>query len=402
MISVNEALQIILENGSALSSQIIPVETALSFALVNDIKSDRPFPPFNRVAMDGFAVRSTDFTDHTMEFNIIGQVQTGVSSDLVVKPGEAIRIMTGAPCPQGADAVVKIENATILGDKVQLREEKMKPGLNIATRGEDAEKGKTLIKAGSPLSTAGIAICASVGIPRVEVFRKPRVKIISTGTEIVSPVEAPLEHQIRDCNSYTLRALSRSSILESQFLGIGEDDLAVLGKMIRDGLDSDILMLSGGVSMGEFDHIPHLLSENGVTNLFHNVRVKPGKPLWFGKTEKGTFVFGLPGNPVSVQTCFRIFVEPLIRKLSGYTNPLHRFLRLPLTEQVRSKSDREHFMPGILAISESSTSVQPIYIKGSGDFSNFEPSQGLFAFPAEKKELEAGDLVDFLPWREIW
>ncbi len=402
MISVSEALKLILEGSSALPSQIIPVENAQSFALVNDVKSDRPLPPFDRVAMDGFAVKSEDFTSETMEFKIAGQVQTGVSSKLVVGPGEAIRIMTGAPCPEGADAVVKIENATIKGKTVVLKEENMKPGLNIATKGEDTEAGKTLIRAGTPLTTAGIAVCASVGLPKVEVYQKPKIKIISTGTEIISPSESPLAHQIRDCNSFSLRSMSRSNILESRFLGIGEDDKKVLAAMIREGLESEILLLSGGVSMGEFDHIPQLLSENGVKNLFHHVRVKPGKPIWFGKTEKGTYVFGLPGNPVSVQTCYRIFVEPLIRKLSGYANPRHRFIKLPLSEQVNSKSNRDHYMPGKLVITEKETLLEPIHIRGSGDFSNFEPSQGLFLFPAEEKQLEAGTPVDFLPWREIW
>lgn len=402
MISVSEALDLILDGKTVLPTQTIPAENALSFALASDVKSDRPLPPFDRVAMDGFAVKSEDFVSDTVELNIKGQIQTGVSSNLVVETGEAVRIMTGAPCPAGADAVVKIENASIRGDKVVLNEPKMEPGLNIATKGEDTDEGKILIKAGTPLSTAGIAICASVGMPRVEVYQKPRVNIISTGTEIVSPSETPLAHQIRDCNSYSLRAMSRSSILESHFLGIGEDEKEVLGAMIREGLESDILLLSGGVSMGEFDHIPQLLSENGVHNIFHNVKVKPGKPLWFGRVKNGAYVFGLPGNPVSVQTCFRIFVEPLIRKLSGYRNPRHQFLRLPLSESVNSRSNREHYMPGKLIVSETSTSVAPIYIKGSGDFSNFEPSQGLFAFPADKQLLEAGEWVDFLPWGETW
>ncbi len=402
MITVAEALKIILESGSTFGTQTIPVENAQTYVLVNDVKSDRPIPPFNRVAMDGFAVRSSDFTSETVDLKITGRIQTGVSSRMIVNSGEAVQIMTGAPCPEGADAVVKIENATILGETVRLQEAKMKPGLNIAAMGEDAEEGKILIKAGTPLTTAGIAICASVGIPRVEVFRKPGVRIISTGTEIVPPSEKPLSHQIRDCNSYSLRAMSRSNILESRFIGIGEDDIPVLNSMIREGLESEIMLLSGGVSMGEFDHVPKLLAENGVNKLFHNVKVKPGKPLWFGKTDNGSHVFGLPGNPVSVQTCFRIFVEPLIRKLSGYTNPEHRFLRLPLLEDTRSKSQRENYMPGELVVSENATSVKPIYIRGSGDYSNFEPSQGLFAFPAEKKLLEAGELVYFLPWTEIW
>jgi molybdopterin molybdotransferase len=402
MISVAEALKAIIDNATTLPSRTIAIEQAHSFVLVNNITADRPLPPFDRVAMDGFAVRSSDFTGPDLELKLKGCIQTGIQSEVVVGPGEAVQIMTGAPCPKGADAVVKVESSQILGDTVRLHEEKMKPGLNIAPKGEDTAQGDVLIKAGTALTTTGIAICASVGCSEVEVYRKPRVKIISTGTEIIPPSQQPLPYQIRDCNSYTLRSMCGGYALENEFLGIGEDDPAVLGALIQAGLDSEILILSGGVSMGEFDHIPGLLSANGVRSIFHHVKVKPGKPIWFGKSDRGTFVFGLPGNPVSVQTCFRIFVEPLIKKLSGYQEPHHAFLKLPLREDTSSKTPREHYMPGELVSSGATTMVKPVFIRGSGDFTNFEKSQGLFIVPAEKRWVKAGEMVEFLPWRELW
>ncbi len=402
MITVTEALRIIVESASPLGTQIIPTENAISFVSANNIVADRPLPPFNRVAMDGFAVKSSDFTAKEVTLKLKGQIQTGVYSELVVESGEAVNIMTGAPCPAGADAVVMVENSKVSGDRVTLYEEKMQPGLNVASMGEDKAKGDLLIEAGKPLSTSDIAVAASVGYADLEVFKKPRVKIISTGTEIVPPSQQPKPHQIRDCNSYTLRTMCNQHHLENRFIGIGEDDETVLEKLIQEGLDSEILLLSGGVSMGNFDYIPNLLLKNGVTNIFHNIKVKPGKPVWFGRTDSGTFVFGLPGNPVSVQTCFRIFVEPLIKKLSGYNQPHHIFLKLPLSQEVKSKTPREHFMPGKLKISATSTAVEPVYISGSGDFSNFTQSQGLFIMPAEKAKLQTGDIVDFLPWSETW
>lgn len=310
--------------------------------------------------------------------------------------------MTGAPCPEGADAVVKVEDSSVSGSKVTLTAEKMKPGLNLALLGEDAEQGKVLIEAGTPLTTAAIAVCTSVGLHRVKVYRKPTLSVISTGTEIISPEKTPLPYQIRDCNSYSVRVLSSMHDINARFLGIGEDDQETLSKLIKKGLESDILILSGGVSMGEYDFVPKLLSENGVQNIFHKIRVKPGKPVWFGKTASNTYVFGLPGNPVSVQTCFRLFVEPLIKKLSGSSKPLHSFLRLPLTKSTTSKTNRDNFLPGKLVIKDGLSAIEPIAFSGSGDFSNFAKSDGIFRFPAEEKELASGSIVEFLPWREIW
>lgn len=402
MISVSEALEKILNSATLLDPIELPVEKALGYVLVDPVIADRPIPPFNRVAMDGFACRSADFSGDTATFSLIGKIQTGVDSDLVVNTGEAAQVMTGAPCPEGADAVVKIEDATIEENRVTLTAETMKPGLNIAPMGEDAAEGKVLIEAGTQLTTAGIAVCASVGRHKVRVYRKPTLSVMSTGTEIISPDRTPLPHQIRDCNSFTVRVMSEMQDIAANFVGIGEDDEETLSTMIKEGLKSNILILSGGVSMGEFDYVPKLLAENGVRKIFHKIRVKPGKPVWFGKTESGTYVFGLPGNPVSVQTCFRLFVEPLIRKLSGKTAPHHRFLRLELAESAKSKTTRDNYMPGRFEVINGITAIAPVAIRGSGDFSNFEKSDGIFRFPGDIKELPAGSIVEFLPWREIW
>ncbi|MFH2132878.1 MAG: gephyrin-like molybdotransferase Glp [bacterium] len=402
MLTVVEALQKIMASAKTLDTHKIPIEKALSHVSVKDILADRPLPPFNRVAMDGFAVRSVDFKNGAARLRIVGRIQTGVAIKAEIGPGETVQIMTGAPCPKSADAIVKIENATIEEDWVVLNEPKIKPGLNIAPEGEDAPAGKILIRKGTALSTAGIAICASVGVAEVEVYKKPSLRIISTGSEIISPAEQPLPHQIRDCNSYTLRTLGRAMDLDVTFLGIGEDETGILGELIEKGIGADILILSGGVSMGEFDHIPGLLAAKGVKKILHNVRVKPGKPLWFGKTVNGSYVFGLPGNPVSVQTCFKIFVEPLIRKLSGNQVPENYFMHLPLSEQLVSKTNREHYMPGRFSLHNNQTHIQPVLIRGSGDFANFEQSHGLIKVPMDINRIDAHTPVEFLPWGEFW
>ena len=402
MISVIEAQQIILDSATPLGTHLLPIERAISYVLVDDIKADRPIPPFDRVAMDGFAVRSSDFISQTATLEIKGKIQTGIAQNLEVNSGETIKVMTGSPCPPGADAVVKVEQSSVEGNQVVLTEEKMKSWLNLAKKGEDAAEGTVLISSKTSLTASGIAVCASVGIPEVNVFQKPQIKIISTGTEIISPFDDPLPHQIRDCNSYALRAMCKGLKIEAEFLGIGEDDTDVIGDLIQKGLEADILILSGGVSMGEYDHVPKVLSAHGIKKIFHKINMKPGKPLWFGKSESGTFVFGLPGNPVSAQTCFRLFVEPLIKKLSGSNSPKSMVAYFPLFEDVISKTSREHYIPVQLYIQDGRTFLKPIIIRGSGDFSNLVKSHGLMRCPSDIDLMKQETFVEFLPWTEIW
>jgi len=401
MIPVTKAQELILENSLPLGVQDQKVEKALTYVLAEDIVADRPIPPFNRAAMDGFAVNSKEDITADTQLKIVGKIQTGIASTLEINPGEAIQIMTGSPCPATVDAVVKIENAKIDGEYVYLNQKNIKPGLNIAQKGEDAAKGKLLIKKGTVLTPAGIAVCASVGKDTIKVYQKPKIKIISTGTEIISPEQMPLNHQIRDCNSYALRTMSYMLDIDAEFIGIGIDEPEVLEKIIEDGLKADILLLSGGVSEGDYDHVPSLLAKNGVKKIFHHVNLKPGKPIWFGKTANNTFVFGLPGNPVSVQSCFKLFVEVLIRRLSGWTDAEHKYMVLPLSEDLPSRTNREHYTPGRITLTNGKTHIQPVNIQGSGDFSNFERSQGLIRFPGEMKILKANALIEFLPWREF-
>lgn len=402
MITVDEALQKIFTVANPLSTHIIPIENALNHVVCKDIKADRPIPPFHRAAMDGFAVLSSNFKESSVKLKIKGMIQTGVPSKLTLETGEAIQIMTGAPCPLGADAIVKVENSKIDGEWVELTEPDMEPWMHIARQGEDAEVGKTLIEAGTPLTAAGIAVCASVGATQVSVFKRPTVRVISTGTEIIAPSQQPEPHQIRDCNSFALRSLSKSMNLSSEFLGIGIDNEEVLSDMIKTGLEADILLLSGGVSMGNYDHVPKLLEANGVRKIFHNIKIKPGKPIWFGVSEMNTYVFGLPGNPVSVQTAFRIFVVPLIRKISGENNPKLFFLNMPLLEDIKSRTPRENFIPARMLNQKGQTLLQNVPTQGSGDFSNFQKSHGLIRCPADVDLLKAGSIVQFLPWGEVW
>lgn len=401
MISYDEALNLVLENGEKLDTNTIPIEKALNHVLSEDVLADRPLPPFNRVAMDGFAVKASDFTTATVKLKLIACVAAGDDYQTTLQPGEAAQIMTGAPCPEGADAVVMIEKSEIDGDFVVLNEEKMAPGLNIAQKGEDAQKGKILINSGTRLNTAGIAICASVGLIEIPVYRQPVVNIISTGSEIISPSQPPLPHQIRDCNSFSARSLSEQLGIEAHFLGIGEDDRNTQSQLIKKGLVGDILVLSGGVSMGEFDHIPSLLAECGVKNIFHNIKMKPGKPVWFGKTDSGTYVFGLPGNPVSVQAGFKLLVEPLMLKLMGLNSPEPFYMNFELGHDINIKNARENFIPGRLENANDKTCLHQVFIMGSGDFSNVITSHGMIRFSSGTKSVKSGSLAKFIPWKRM-
>ena len=398
MISVEEALQLVLDSAAVSEKRTVSIHQALGCTLAQDVLADRPLPPFNRVAMDGYAVKSSDFTSATVTLKHAGGIAAGDEFDRKLQSGEAYRIMTGAPCPEGADAVVKIEHCKREGEWVVITEENIKPGLNIATKGEDASKGKLLLPAGTVLNTSGIAICASVGLTGIPVYRKPEISVISTGTEIIPPDQDPLPHQVRDCNSFSARSLSKMLGIDARFLGIGEDDTTIQKKMIQEGLKSDILILSGGVSMGDYDLIPGLLAECGVKRIFHVVKMKPGKPIWFGKTDGNTYVFGLPGNPVSVQIGYKLLVETLIRKITGNASPEPAFLMLELHKPIAVKASRETFVPGRFEVVNGRSVVTQVRLQGSGDFSNVAASHGLIRCPTGVSNVKSGTYVQFLPW----
>ncbi|MBT4286157.1 MAG: molybdopterin molybdotransferase MoeA [Deltaproteobacteria bacterium] len=401
MISYEEALNFVLDSADQLDPINVPIEEALLYVLAKDVTSDRPLPPFNRVAMDGFAVNSSDFTAPEVRLKLVACIAAGDDYQKPLQSGEAIQIMTGAPCVEGADAVVMVEKSKKDGDFVVLTEESMAPGLNIAKKGEDAPLGKILIPAGTRLNTTGIAICASVGLTSIPVYRKPVVNVISTGSEIIPPNQEPLPHQIRDCNSFSTRSLSKNLGIEANFLGIGEDNKETQSQLIKSGLKGDILILSGGVSMGEYDLIPSLLAECGVKNIFHNIKVKPGKPVWFGKSESGTYVFGMPGNPVSVQAGFKLLIEPLILKLMGLKSPKPFFINFELGHDIHIKNPRENYIPAQLKTKDGKTVLQQVFIKGSGDFSNVISSHGLMRFPAGTGVVKAGSYIQFISWNRM-
>lgn len=408
MISVEEAQRIILDNAPSLSVYTSPVLSAQNSYLAEDILSDRDLPPFKKAMMDGYAFRFADTKNH-QQFRIKGIIGAGENAALTLNPGETVRIMTGAMVPEDADSIMPVEDAVRVmsventKDEEQLvsfPENKLKANMHVNRKGHDSVQGTVLVKQGRRIDNASTTVCASVGKIEIKVYRKPVVRIISTGTEVIPASQTPLDYQIRDGNSYSLRSLCAQAGVDSELTAISEDDKESLKQHISQGLDSDILLLSGGVSMGEYDFVPAILKELGVKEVFHKVRLKPGKPLWFGIHDNG-YVFGLPGNPVSAQMNFKLFVEPLIKKLSGSEECLPVYLDIPFKGHQKNKKQQQLYFPVQLLRENGKQILQELNYSGSADFAALTESDGMALIPENQDQITTGDLVSFLPWRNL-
>jgi len=396
LISYPEALELILQNAKQIPEELISLSQARGRVLTERIISDRDYPPFNRSAMDGFAIRTQDYIQNH-EFVYERELAAGKSISLEPKEN-VIRIMTGAPVPSGLDAVVKIEDSHLTEfngvKKVKFHPAEIKPWSNIAKQGEDVSKGTFVMDAGQSIFTSEISLLASLGISQMRVAKLPIVNIISTGNELISLGEIPLPYQIRDSNSHTITSIFAKYNITPFQTSLVHDDIEILTMKIKEGLESDILVLSGGVSMGTMDLVPSILQKLDVKLIFHKTGIKPGKPIWFGK-KNDTAVFGLPGNPFSVQTCARIFLEPYIRKISGQNQA--PILKLPLSKSKIKKSSLTEFFPVKYDIGET-TYLTPVSFNGSGDIRAGLHSDGLGIFPDNKTNLNEGEIIQFLPW----
>ncbi|MDT8446988.1 MAG: molybdopterin molybdotransferase MoeA [bacterium] len=397
MFSVSEAQAAVLASARPFGPENRPIQKALGLTLAQTLAADRPLPPFNRVTMDGYALQAADLLEPG-ELHLIGQLAAGVRPEQAVEPGTCIQVMTGAPLPEGADAVIPVEDTEAQGEMIRFKRA-AQPAENWVPKGSEAEAGAEFFKPGRPVTPSLVAYLASIGKAEVDVFSPPKLVVISTGTELVPTEASPEFYQIRDCNSPAVLAQAAQLGLPVSSLGIAPDEEEALKSQVRRGLQgADILILSGGVSMGEFDLVPKILKESGIEEVFHKVRLKPGKPIWFGRGH-GKWVFGLPGNPVSVQVCFKLFVEPLAMALSGRPDPLPPVIRLPLLKAAKKRNQREQYTSARLVQQDGQTWVEEVQIGGSGDFSGLAFSEGLFKFDADLSELAAGTLVDFIYWR---
>ncbi len=394
--TIKEAQDLILSCVSNADTERISINEAIGRVLAVDIKADRDYPPFNRSAMDGYAVKSSDFTDGKAVLTPVEKVLAGSVAKKMVVSGTCIKIMTGAPVPEGADAVIKVEECEEQDGAVQMISFGVQPWKNIARQGEDSIIGDLLISANSLLTAASISVLAVTGNPSVEVYKLPSVQVVSTGNEIVPVDSTILPHQIRDSNSYAIKALfNKYNIVPKANLHVVDDKIK-LKEDLGNLMDNDILILSGGVSKGDADFIPEVLQELGVKKLFHRVKIKPGAPIWFGKNPNGGVVFALPGNPVAVQVAFKVFIEPYLRAHFGLKE-LQPHL-LPLLVEKRKAAKVDQFFPVKYAVKDGITGVVINRMNGSGDIAATLDSDGIALHPTVADELPEKTIVEFYPW----
>src|SRR5438552_891049 len=394
MLNVSEAQSIVLANARPLSAVQLPVTHALSRqVLAEDVVSDVDMPPFDKSLMDGFAIQSADLPEGKATLSVIEEITAGQMPTRSLAQGQATRIMTGAPIPAGADAVVMIERTQFLaGDQIQVEDKPARAGQNIMARGREMRRGETVLTSGTELRPQDLGILATVGRTAVRIVPRPRVAILSTGDEIVDPPEQPGPGRIRNGNGAMLQAQAARAGGIPNYLGIARDRVDSLRPLMEKGLQADMLVLSGGVSAGKLDLFPGVLQDLGVQAHFHKVELKPGKPVLFGAKEKAP-VFGLPGNPVSALVCFELFVRPAIRRLAGHTKVEPALVDAALVEDFVYNTDRPTYYPAWLDWEGKCYRVRPVPWFGSPDLRALTQANAFIVIAAGQHELPAGRIV---------
>ena len=384
--------------GVARGVEAVELLAGAGRVLAAAVVADRDQPAFDRATRDGYALRAGDVGG---ELRVVGSVRAGeewVGKDL--GEGEAIEIMTGAPVPAGADAVVMVEHVVVEGDALRVEGGRtLRVGENVVPRGAETVAGKVVLPAGRVMGAAEISVAASCGLAEVSVFARPKVAIIATGDELVE-LDEPMEAwQIRNSNSYALAALVEAAGGVGLRLAIARDTLGELRAQVAEGREADLLLLSGGVSMGKYDLVEQVLQEFRAEFFFTGALIQPGKPIVFGRlpSEKGwTYFFGLPGNPVSAQVCFALFVAPMLRTLSGRTEIAPVFVEARLAEEVKGGAGVTRFLPAELSGGWDGVEVRVVGWQGSGDVVANARGKGYVVLPAGVEHFPVGLTVRVL------
>jgi molybdopterin molybdotransferase len=376
----------------------VSVAQALGRVIAETVLADRDYPPFPRVTRDGFAVRAADTARAPVTLTCIGEARAGREFSGQVAPGQAVEIMTGAALPAGADAVVMLEHARVSEGAVTI-ESPVEPGQHVTARGSEARAGRKLLEPGRRLGYAELALLGQVGRAVVEVFRRPRMGILSTGDELVDVAAQPGPFQIRGSNALSLAAQAELAGAVPVPLGNAPDDCDRLRERIEAGLREDLLVVSGGVSAGKYDLVEAALAQLGAEILFESLAIRPGRPAVFAWAS-GRPVFGLPGNPVSTMVCFELVVAPAIDLLAGtVARPLALF-PARLEKPVRLRAPLTHFLPARVSWSGEGPVAREVPWQGSGDVVALADANCFLVLPPEKMEWAAGDRVDVLPRRD--
>jgi molybdopterin molybdotransferase len=386
MIPFEKAYDIVINSAFSTGPETIPFTDSLNRVLAGTVLSDMNLPPFNKSSVDGFAIRKSDLAG---DLEIIETVPAGKDPEKTIGQNQCTRIMTGAPVPQGADCVIMVEDTEMLpSGKIRFKGGFTKE--NIAFMAEDVREGEVVLEKGRIIRPQDIAVMASVGHTSVIVSRKPRVGVISSGSELVEPDQKPAKSQIRNTNSYQLMAQLARAGGAGKYYGIARDDEEITYTVVQKALsENDLVLLTGGVSMGDFDFVPAVLEKAGVKILFSRVAVQPGKPTTFG-LHKNAIVFGLPGNPVSSFIIFEILVRPLINKMMDFQyKPLE--IKLPMRGKFSRKfAERLAFIPVVIT---DDNKVSPVEFHGSAHISALPHSDGIVALPVGLKTIEEGEIV---------
>ena len=445
LVSFEEARRIVEEHAAKVRLSAVESSTAETVdllaargrVLAESLTADRDFPPFPRATRDGYAVRATDLEKVPARLNLIGEIKAGDSGEgWKIDSGQAVSIMTGAPLPAGSDSVVMVEYTDLSGALVEVQRG-VKTGENFVPRAAEARAGQVLVEPGLRLDHSLIAIAASIGKSRVHVFRKPRIAVLSTGDEVVELDATPGPAQIRNSNSYSLAAQIEEAGGEAVRLAIAPDEPVRLRTLIEEGLACDLLLLTGGVSMGKYDLVEQALTGIGAEFYFTGARIQPGKPVVFGSCVSGSrgshpnaakdaalgwgtlgsgqgllakgesagtrtgvsaphYFFGLPGNPVSTMVTFRLFAQPMIAALAGARPEPLVFLKARLKADVRTKTGLTRFLPAVISGEFENSEVELAAWQGSGDIAALARTNCYLVIPPDRELMPAGELVSVL------
>jgi molybdopterin molybdotransferase len=392
MLEVDAAREIVLLHAARLAPAIVPLRDSLGRVSAESVSADRDSPPFDKSMMDGYAVRASDVSAGVV-LRLVEEIPAGAVPQNPIGPGECSRIYTGAPIPDGADAVVMVErSATFAQNQIRIDEEGMKPGRNVIPRGKEMRAGEVIIASGTVLTPVAHGLLAAVGQTSVSCYEVPTVAVVSTGNEVVEAGLTPGPGQIRNSNGSMLDALVAAAGAVPKNYGIARDDETALADVFRRALaETDVLLITGGVSAGGLDLVPGVLTSLGVTTHFHKVRMKPGKPLLFG-THGGKLVFGLPGNPVSGLVGFTLFVRPALRQMAGHGAD-RRTQSRPLAEALSTTNDRPTYHPARF----DGAAVRPSPWFGSADLRGLLAADALLVLPPGDIRLSVGESVDVIP-----
>jgi molybdopterin molybdotransferase len=398
LLTVGQAIDILDSVEVRQASVRVPLSQAQGLCLAQDVLADRDYPPFEKSLMDGYAVRSADVQSVPAELRLVGEIAAGRESSLALEAGQTMAIMTGAPIPLGADAVIPIEDTSREQDRVRILGAAA-PQRFIARQGSDIRRGEPVLRAGARLEAPQLAVAATIGAYELHVHPRPRVAVLATGDELIPMDAAPAGSQIRNSNTPMLLALLRRWGCDVTDLGIARDDPKTIRAAIDTGLQHDALFISGGMSMGAHDHVPPLLREMDVELKITKLRIKPGKPFLFG-IKRGTgalfsYVFGLPGNPVSGFVCTVRLASRLLARLAG-GEPEERWISARLSVPLPANGPREFYQPAHLHWSVDGPTLTPLGWKGSADLFTLAQANALLLRPENQPALPQGASVQAL------